>query len=721
MKPPAARKQTFNQHYHGHTKSDDYAWLRDPEWQDVFKDPNNLSAEIRAHLDAENSYVDHVMAPLEDLKTKLFMEMRGRTQEDEATTPSNFGAYAWNVRYRKGDEHPLICRGARDSSADATQIILDGNVEAQGLNYFKLAAYEPSPCDGKLAWALDDNGSEYFIIRIRDIQTGADMQEQLHDTAGNCAWSKCGNYLFYVAVDENHRPHRIMRHKLGAAQSDDICVYEEQDAGFFISVCASQSQRLICISAHDHETSEAWVIDAENPESDAYCVATRRPGIQYAIEDDAARDRLIILTNWSADFDGTDGKADDFQIVTAPLIPESADQWTSIIAHEPGYLLIDAFPYQDHLVWIGHHNALPFIRILSYATGVQREISFPEEAYDLSVQEGMEYATSQLRFTYTSMTTPRQVYDYHMDDETRILRKTQAIPSGHNADDYITKRLWAVADDGARVPMSIIYHKDTAIDGSAPALLYGYGSYGITIPADFSVARLSLIDRGFIYAIAHIRGGKACGHNWFLQGRGKHKQNTFTDFIAAAHALIEQGYTKPGNISIHGGSAGGLLVGASLNLAPDQFCSALAEVPFVDVLTTMLDATLPLTPPEWPEWGNPILNKTDYETISAYSPYDNIREAKYPHIFATAGLTDPRVTYWEPAKWIARLREMRTDTGWTLLRTEMSAGHGGQAGRFNQLKEIAELYSFVLMCHNPVDHPPIQSDPNQSKTGDVSQ
>ena len=703
MNSPRAKKQTYNQYYHGLTKSDDYAWLRDPEWQEVFKDPNNLSADIRDHLNAENSYVDDVMAPLETLKNKLFAEMRGRTQEEEATTPSNFGDYAWNIRYRKDDEHPLVCRGPRDSAADTTQIILDGNIEAKDLSYFKLAAYEPSPCHKKLAWALDDNGSEYFVVRVRDIQTGEDMKVQLEDTAGNCAWSKCSQYLFYVAVDENHRPHRIMRHKLGTAQSEDTCVYEEKDAGFFISVGASQSQRYIFISAHDHETSEAWVIDAENPESEAFCIATRRAGIQYVAEDDAGRNRLIILTNWSEDFDGKDGKADDFQIVTAPFAPESADQWTSIVAHEAGRLLIDAFPYQDHLVWIGHHNALPFIRILSYETGVQREINFPEEAYDLSVQEGMEYATTKLRFAYTSMTTPRQVYDYDMSDETRTLRKSQTIPSGHNVSDYITKRLWATADDGARIPISIIYHKDTPIDGSAPALLYGYGSYGITIPASFSLTRISLLERGFVYAIAHIRGGKECGHNWFLQGRGKHKQNTFTDFISAAHSLIEHDYTKPGNISIHGGSAGGLLVGASLNLAPDLFCSALAEVPFVDVLTTMLDATLPLTPPEWPEWGNPILNKTDYETIAAYSPYDNILEAKYPHVFATAGLTDPRVTYWEPAKWVARLREMRTDNGWTLLRTEMSAGHGGQAGRFNQLKEIAELYSFVLMCHDLAD------------------
>jgi oligopeptidase B len=576
------------------------------------------------------------------------------------------------------------------------QTLIDGNHEAAGKAFFKIIDSEMSPNAHHSAWGYDDKGSEYFTIRLRRLKDAQDEEDVLRDTGGSFAWSACGQYLFYIAVDENHRPHRVMRHALGSPQTDDVCVYEEADAGFFVGLSATRSGRFLCIEAHDHETAEAHLIDAHAPLGSPVCVAPRQTGIQYDVHDDAARNRLIIVTNWDGDT-----KADDFQIVTAPIPATTGDKtdWTIWRAHQPGCLVLDALPFENHMVALVRENALPRLDITDMAGNTTQSIIFDEEAYDVSLGGLAEYATANLRFTYASMTTPTQTFDYDMASGERVLRKTQNVPSGHQPQDYVTRRITATGHDGAQIPVSILYHKDTKLDGSAPVLLYGYGSYGITIPAAFSTSRLSLVDRGFIYAIAHIRGGRACGHNWFVQGRGAQKTNTFEDFVAAARDLIARGWTKPGQISIHGGSAGGLLVGATVNLAPELFCGAVAEVPFVDVLTTMLDDTLPLTPPEWPEWGNPIESEDAYRLIAGYAPYENIEAKAYPHILATGGLTDPRVTYWEPAKWIARLRANRLDNGLSLLRTEMSAGHGGKAGRFNQLHEIALVYAFILMVH----------------------
>ena len=698
--PQGAPKTTvkpYSDTYHGITRTDPYAWLRDDNWQAVMKDPAALNADIRAHLEAENAYTDEVLAPTKTLQDKLFAEMRGRILEDDSSVPVNDGNYAWATRYVAGGEHPLLCCGPRDADIGDMRVIIDGNREAEGKDFFKIIDSEADPMATRLAWAYDDKGSEYFTIKLRRLADGQDEADTLVDTGGSFAWSACGEYLFYIAVDENHRPHRVMRHKIGSAQSDDVIVYEEADAGFFVGLSASRSGRFLFIDAHDHETAEAYLIDAHAPLSEPVCIAPRETGIEYEVHDDAARDQLIITTNWDGD-----KKADDFQICAAPVPQATGDKndWQIIRAHQAGCLVLDALPFENHLVALVRENALPRLDITDMASGDTQSIAFDEEAYDVSLGGLAEYATTNLRFTYASMTTPTQTYDYDMATGARVLRKTQIVPSGHEASDYVTRRITATGQDGAQIPVSVLYHKDTKLDGSAPVLLYGYGSYGITIPAAFSVTRLSLVDRGFIYAIAHIRGGRACGHNWFMDGRGAKKTNTFEDFVSAARDLIARGWTKPGQISIHGGSAGGLLVGATVNLAPELFCGAVAEVPFVDVLTTMLDDTLPLTPPEWPEWGNPIESQDAYKLIAGYAPYENIAAKAYPHILATAGLTDPRVTYWEPAKWIARLRSTRTDDRLTLLRTEMTAGHGGKAGRFNQLHEIALVYAFILMVHD---------------------
>jgi len=693
---PEAAEKPYSDTYHNITRHDPYAWLRDDNWQAVMKDPQALDAEIRAHLEAENAYTDKVMAPTSALQETLFSEMRGRIQEDEAGVPVNQGPLAWATRYVKGGEHPLVCCGPRDSQTANMRVVIDGNHEADGKDFFKIINHAACPNAKLLAWAYDDKGSEYFTVRLRNIETGQDLDDNLLDTGGSFGWSACGRFIFYVAIDENHRPHKIMRHQLGTAQSADICVYEEADSGFFIGLSETRSGRYLVISAHDHQTSEAHLIDAADPQAAPICVAPRDTGIEYEVDDDAARNRLIIVTNW-----GGEEKADDFQIVTARLPIAKADksQWLVLRPHRPGCLVLDAMPFADHMAVLVREHALPRIELLDMDDNGEAVIAFDEEAFDLSFGAMAEYDTANLRFTYASMTTPTQTFDYDLANGERVLRKTQNVPSGHNPEEYVTRRITATGHDGAKIPVSLLYHKDTPLNGSAPVLLYGYGSYGITIPAAFSVTRLSLVDRGFIYAIAHIRGGKACGHNWFLQGRGPQKTNTFRDFVSSAEALIEGGFTKAGQISIHGGSAGGLLVGATVNLAPQLFCSAVAEVPFVDVLTTMLDASLPLTPPEWPEWGNPIESAEAYDLIAGYAPYENIEAKTYPHILATGGLTDPRVTYWEPAKWIARLRAKRQDDGLSLLRTEMTAGHGGKAGRFNQLHEIAFVYAFVLLAH----------------------
>ena len=436
---------------------------------------------------------------------------------------------------------------------------------------------------------------------------------------------------------------------------------------------------------HDHETAEISLIDAADPSAPPLLVAPRKVEHDYSVEHHDGR--LIILTN---------SGAEDYRIVEAPVETPGPEHWREIEPHRPGRLILDVVAYKDFLVRLEREDGLPRIVVRRFADGYQHEIAFAEEAYSLGLSAGYEYATPNLRFTYSSMTTPAQVFDYDMAARTRVLRKTQEVPSGHDPSLYVTRRVMAPAKDGETVPVSLLYHKNTKLDGSAPLLLYGYGAYGMAIPAGFSTNALSLVDRGFVYAIAHVRGGKDKGYRWYKDGKREKKVNTFTDFIAAGEFLAEQRFTARGRIVAHGGSAGGMLMGAVANMAPDLFLGIIAEVPFVDVLTTMLDASLPLTPPEWPEWGNPIESEADYRTIAAYSPYDNVRAIAHPHILALAGLTDPRVTYWEPAKWVAKLREFDRGDSLLLFRTNMEAGHAGASGRFERLKEVALAYAFAL-------------------------
>ncbi len=689
--PPIAQKKPTVKNYHGITLKDDYAWIRADNWQEVMREPDKLAPDIRTYLEAENAYTVTQLADTEALQKTLFEEMKGRIKEDDSTVPTKDGVYAYYVSYVTGGQHPQFCRCLRDGGKE--QIMIDGDAMAEGHAYFRLGGVSHSPDHKRLTYAFDDKGSEYYTLRVRDIESGTDLEDEIIDTNGGGVWAADSQTFFYSKLDENHRPRWIYRHKLGTSPEEDILVYEEKDPGFFVGIGRTQSDRFIVISAHDHQTSEVYLIDAGNPDSSPLIVAPREVDHEYSV--DHVGDRLIILTNQD--------KAEDFKIVETPLDKLSRENWREIEPHREGRLILDVVTFKDHLVRLEREDGLPRIVIRKWADGSEHAITFDEEAYSLGMSSGYEFDTTNLRFIYSSMTTPSQIYDYDMESRERVLRKTQEVPSGHDVDDYVTRRMMAPVHDNESVPISLLYKKETPLDGSAPVLLYGYGSYGMSMPASFSTNRLSLVDRGFIYAIAHIRGGMDKGYRWYKEGRREKKQNTFKDFISAGTFLIEQGLTTKGNIIAHGGSAGGMLMGAVANMAPDLFRGIVAEVPFVDVLNTILDDTLPLTPPEWPEWGNPIESKEAYEWIAAYSPYDNVQAQAYPNILALGGLTDPRVTYWEPAKWVAKLRELKTDDNLLLLKTNMEAGHGGASGRFDRLKEVALSYAFALKVKGKVE------------------
>jgi oligopeptidase B len=693
--PPRAAKRPTVVTHHGHDRTDDYAWLRAGNWQEVMRNPSALPTDIRAYLEAENAYFAEAMADTEALRKTLFQEMRGRMKEDDSTVPAPDGAWAYAVRYVEGGEHPLYVREPRGGGAE--QVMLDGNALGAGHAFFRIGGAAHSSDHKQLAWSHDSAGSEFYALSIRDLESGVDLSDVIPDTAGGAVWSADGRHLFYVRLDANHRPSRVFRHAIGTAPEEDALVYEEADPGFFVNVGKTQSERFIVIRANDHETTEEWLIPADAAESPPALVAPRETAVEYSV--DEADGRFYILTNA--------GGAKDFRIVTAPASAPGRESWTDLVPHVPGTLILSHVVYARHLVRLERAGGLPRIVVRRLADGSEHAIAFDEDAYSLGLSYGYESDTDTLRFTYSSMATPARVYDYDMETRERILRKEQEIPSGHDPANYLTRRILATAADGESVPVSLLYRRETPLDGSAPCLLYGYGAYGIAIPAAFSAARLSLADRGFVYAIAHVRGGKDKGFGWYEAGRREHKTNTFSDFLAAAEHLIAERFTSRGRIVAEGGSAGGMLMGAIANMATDQFAGIVAAVPFVDVLSTMLDDTLPLTPPEWPEWGNPIERAEDFRAILAYSPYDNVSAKTYPPILALAGLTDPRVTYWEPAKWVARLRATKTDDNLLLLKTNMDAGHAGKAGRFEALEEKAIELAFALKVTGRIEAEPL--------------
>lgn len=672
--PPKAVKKPSSATHHGITLTDDYAWLRDPGYPEV-KD-----AEILAHLAAENAWFEARMAGQQGRIDELFTEMRARIKEADKSVPQKDGDYLYWIEFEEGAEYKKWWR--RPVAGGPDELILDEVALAEGHDYFRLGAIAVSN-DGKLlAWSVDDNGSERFTARIKVIATGEVLPDEIPGTLSSLIWVAQDKGLVYSLANEQWRTDNARLHWLGQPLSSDVEIYHEDDEGFRVGCSLSANEQWLIIGTSDHETSEVRLVPAADPLAAPLLVKPRQSGVEYDV--DLHGETLFIHAN---------DTHENFRLATAPLADPA--NWTTLIEGMDDFYLTGFDLFRDFYVTEGRVRGLDRIEVRYYDDPARVEpIEFPEESYSAGLGDNPEWAVDRLRLSYESMVSPATVFDYHVANRTLEVRKVQEIPSGYDASLYATERLEVAARDGTLIPVSVVYRKDRVAGG--PLHLYGYGAYGISIDPGFSTTRLSLVDRGFAYAIAHIRGGDDLGRAWYKAGKLERRTNTFNDFVDVARGLIERGFTQAGRISISGGSAGGELMGAVINSDPDLWGAVVAHVPFVDVLATMLDPSLPLTPGEWPEWGNPIEDKVAFELIRSYSPYDQIRAQAYPPLLVTAGLNDPRVTYWEPAKWVARLRELKTDQNELLLKTNMGAGHGGKSGRFESLKETAEEFAFIL-------------------------
>lgn len=678
---PVAAKIPHQCNAHDEHWTDDYAWLRADNWQEAMRTPDTLPEPIKSYLQLENDYFTAAMTDTQELQQQLIAEMRGRILEKDDSLPYKDGPYDYSYRYVENGEHPVYLRKLRGS--DQEQITIDINKEAAVHEYFDYDLVEHSPDHKTLAWSRDTSGAEYYRLTFRDLQSNTDCNYAIEDV-DTATWAN-NTTLYYTRVDENHRPNKVFCHTLGSDPATDQLIFEEHDARFSCAVDISGSKAYLFISTGMNDQDEVWYIPTNSLQSPPVLIEPRTEGLEYSVEHQ--NNRFLILTN--AD------EATDFKIVETPIDKPDRKNWRDLVPHQAGTMVRTVEAYQDWVMWFVVENALPKI---CYAKngGEEQTISFEEEAFSLSLITSYEYDDDTIRFRYSSPGTPSQTYEYELSTGNRTLLKEQKIPSGHDSKDYITRRITAESHDGANVPVTLLHHRDTPIDGTAPCLLYGYGSYGASMPASFSGNRLSLVNRGFIYAIAHVRGGQEKGRAWYEDAKFAKKTNTFFDFVAAAETLIDQRYTCQKNITIQGGSAGGLLVGAVVNMRPELFGGAIADVPFVDVLNTILDDTLPLTPGEWSQWGNPVESKEAFNDIKSYSPYDNVVAQHYPAMLVTAGVSDPRVTYWEPAKWVAKLREIKTDDNILLLKTNMTSGHYGKTGRFAALEDAALSYTFAI-------------------------
>jgi oligopeptidase B len=683
--PPRAEARPTLLSAHGVAWVDDYAWIRAENWREVLRDPSRLPSSIRTLLKAENAYADALLAPTAGLQKELKREMRARLKEDDSEPPQVDGLWAYYSRFRHGGQHRIYCRRPREGGAET--VLIDGDARAEGKAFFHLAGGGHSPDHAKFAWISDDLGSEILTIAVRDLERQVDLADRVAGATGEAVWTRDSTAFLYVEQDENHRPRRVMLHRMGTAQGDDAEVFAEDDPAWFIGIESTRLGRVAIISVHGHDASEALVVDLDHPTSAPRLVAPRRSGFRYEVMDHG--DRFVIRPN---------AGAPDFKIVVAPREAPQEANWRDFVAVRDGRFIADATLFKDQLVLLTREMSRPRIAVIDLKSAESHEITFDEETYFLRFEPVYEFDASLIRFSYSSLATPQETYDYDVASRRRTLVKRQTMPRGFDPHAYVTHLVFAPADDGESVPVSLVHKRGMTLDGSAPLLLTGYGAYGYPVAASFSTNRFSLIDRGFVFAIAHVRGGTDKGWSWYEDGKLDKKRNTFDDFLAAARFLVAEGYTSSGRIVAQGGSAGGLLMGAVANLAPDLFAGIIADVPFVDVLATMLDASLPLTPAEWLEWGDPIHDRKAFETIRSYSPVDNVRAQRYPAILALAGLTDPRVTYWEPAKWVARLRATMTGGGPILLRTAMGAGHAGAPGRFDRLDEVAHQYAFAIAC-----------------------
>ncbi|WP_205525459.1 S9 family peptidase [Pyxidicoccus trucidator] len=685
MPVPVAAQRPVTHHVQGQARIDPYDWLRDANWTEVLREPSRLSAEIRAHLEAENAYAESMLEPVRALRARLRAELRARVAQEDASVPIPDGPFEYYQRFAPGRQYPLLCRRGPEGEA----LLCDVTDVADGRPGFRLVSAPHGPEHTLLALGTDD-GSGRCTVRILDLRTGQALPERLEGTDGQPVWCADGRGLVYVTLDAEQRPHQVRLHRLGTAQGDDRLLYEEPDPAFFAGVSRSGSGRFILLTSRDHTTSEVRLIDAAAPESGPRLVAPRQPGVHYLVQDHG--DSLLVLHNR--------GAAEDFEIAQAPLEAPGPEHWRPLVPHRPGNLLLDWAVREHHLVRLGLEDGMLRLIVRRWSDGDEHVVELDaDERFDVRLIPGPGYRSGQVRFVCSSLSLPPRTYDYELEPRVRRLRKEEAVPSGHDPARYVCHRLVATSADGERVPITLLHRRDLNRDGGAPLLLYGYGAYGVLTQARWRPEVLSLVDRGFVYAIAHVRGGRERGQAWYRDGRAGRKENSFHDFIAAAEHLISAGYSRPGLLTCHGASAGGLLVGVALNRRPALFRAAVAEVGFVDALATMCDASLPLTPREWPEWGNPLASPEEYAAMAAWSPVDNVAPRAYPAVLATAGLTDPYVGYWEPARWIARLREAQQAEQPMLLLTRMDAGHLGAGGRLDKLDDIATAWAFILQAY----------------------
>ena len=672
--PPIAAKKPHSQTHHGITVSDDYAWLRDPGYPEV------TDSEVLAHLEAENAWFASRMAPQQARIDALFTEMRGRIKEADKSVPQKDGDWLYWIEFEHGAEYKKWWRKPVAGGPD--QLILDEVALAGGKDYFRLGAIAVSNDGSKLAWSVDDNGSERFTVRIKVIASGELLADEIPGTLSSLVWAAHDRALVYSLANEQWRTDNARLHWLGQPLATDVELYHEHDEGFRVGASLSANEQWLIIASSDHETSEVRLVPVAEPLAAPILVKPRQTGVEYDVEE---RDGTLFIH--------TNDAHENFRLATAALAQPG--EWTTLIEGSDAFYLTGFDLFRDFYVIEGRRAGLDQIELRYYDDPARIEpILFPEASYSAGLGDNPEWAVDKLRLSYESMVSPATVYDYHLADRSLEVLKVQELPCGYDAALYTTERLEIAARDGTMVPVSVVMRRDREPGG--PLHLYGYGAYGIAIDPGFSTTRLSLVDRGFAYAIAHVRGGDDLGRAWYKAGKLERRSTTFTDFVDVAKALIARGFTAAGRISISGGSAGGELMGAVINSDPELWGAVAAHVPFVDVLNTMLDATLPLTPGEWPEWGNPIEDQAAFEQIRSYSPYDQVKRQAYPPLLVTAGLNDPRVTYWEPAKWVAKLRELKTDGNELLLKTNMGAGHGGKSGRFESLKETAEEFAFIL-------------------------
>jgi oligopeptidase B len=676
---PVAPKQPKEITQHGQTRVDNYFWMRYRE------DP-----EVLKYLHAEQDYLEEVMQHTKPLQEQLFQEMKGRIKEDDASAPEKDGGYTYYTRYEAGKQYPFYCR--RKGGLDGPEeILIDQNALAGEKNFCRIGSFAISPDETKLAYSVDADGTEVCTIYVKDLASGELLPETISNTFGDVyshhgvEWSRDGKSFFYVTRDETLRPYRIYRHILGTPPADDALLYEEQDETYFLWLTQSRSKAYIMANLHSTITDE-WIYFPNDGSTYEFRVfAPRRKGIEYQVEH--AGDKFFVITN---------EEALNFKLMKTQLDATTHEHWEEVIPHRPDVLLTGMDAFEDFFVLYERSGGFPQIRIsdLDGLTYV-RYVPFPEPAYSFMPARNPEFKTDILRFTYTSLVTPKSVIDFHVREQTWAVVKQDEIPSGYDASQYTTERTYATASDGTRVPMSLVYKRGMEKNGNNPTLLSGYGSYGYSFDPAFNANLISLLDRGFLFAIGHIRGGSELGRAWYENGKMLNKRNTFTDFIACAEHLIAEGFTRAEKLAILGVSAGGLLVGACLTMRPDLFGAVVAKVPFVDVINTMSDPSIPLTTFEYDQWGNPG-DEEYFNYIQTYSPYENIRNTDYPHVLITTGLNDPRVAFWEPAKFTARLRELKTNDKTVLLRTNFDAGHAGASGRYDFLKEIAFEYAFLI-------------------------